>query len=149
MRFSLRSAPVGRFSPRFAPVGLTKAAIAVGFVASCACVVACVKVPGEIDTQFAPKSALEDSHFQKRNGAPLAHTFLTSADMVATPLAAKGDAGKAEPATAVAKKESYGVPTAEELEAEHQQNMTALGAMAAPAPPAKHDKQENKDGGAQ
>lgn len=89
----------------------------------------CMKVPGEVQTQFAPKSALEDSHFTRRTGAPLAHTFLTSADMKAD--LNVGDAGHKAPP--VAAKETYGLPTAEELEIEHQNNLSALGVVAAPA----------------
>jgi hypothetical protein len=109
---------------------------------------ACMKVPGEVRTQFAERSALEDSNFNRRSGAPLPHTFLTAADLAVAPAKAHaGDAGAAE-----ARGDSYGVPTAEELEAEHQRNLEALGvsapspgASAAPQPvPMKNAEGENR-----
>ncbi len=59
-----------------------RAALAVGLLALAA---ACVKIPGEVEAQFAPAQPYEKNNFRRRSDAPSPMGYVTEADLVRLP----------------------------------------------------------------
>lgn len=69
-----------------------RVAVAAGAVAL---VTACVKIPGEVEAQFAPAQPYETNNFRRRSDAPSPLGFVTENDLAPIPAAADAGAGDA------------------------------------------------------
>lgn len=98
-----------------------RVAVAAGALAL---VTACVKIPGEIEAQFAPAQPYETNNFRRRSDAPSPLGFVTENDLA--PIAPATDAGAGDAGAGDA-----GDPDAASADGGLQNAMRRLGELSA------------------